>query len=173
MKRIAVINLLLVLMLIGKSYAQTTNLYALTGSETFVSSSKFSDLGMDFNNSLYQPSERQFVMVTEDYAKKAKTQKIVAWVLVGAGVGLMTTGLIVAGKDKDDLGQAAGDTIGGAALITTGAVIGVVSIPFFIMSSKNKKKAGLSGEIMLQPIYASVPGYDGKVTPGLGINLKF
>ena len=172
MKRIAIINLLLVL-LIGQSYAQTINTYALQDSESFVASSKSIKVGMNLTANAYKPLDRQFVMATEDYAKKAKTQKIVAWVFVGAGVGLMTTGFIVAGKDKDDLASVADDTVGGAVLITTGAVVGLASIPFFIVSSKNKKKAGLSGQVMFQPIYTSVPGYDRQVTPGLGINLKF
>ncbi len=169
MKRIIITCLVFAAIFVGNSNAQTSNLYSFSGSNLTASSAQ----ELIFTSSLYAPNDTHLMMPMEDYAKKAHTQKVVAWVLAGAGVGLMTTGLIVAGKKKDDLSSVADDTVGGAVLITTGAVIGLVSIPFFIMSSKNKKKAGMNGKIMLQPIYASVPGAKAKLSPGIGINLKF
>jgi hypothetical protein len=78
-------------------------------------------------------------LIKQDYLKKSKNQKTTAWVLLGGGVlaggiGLASAvGSVCIGcpeKPKDQSGWA----IAGGALV-------VSSIPFFIASSKNKKKA--------------------------------
>ncbi len=171
MKTAVIITLFVAFVLTGKSYAQTTILHQQQVSETVPMSSVF-DTQEIRQLSSYE-FDNHFFTSNNDYARKAKTQKIVAWVLAGAGAGLIATGFIVAGQDKNDTGDVIDDTFGGAAYIASGAVLGLGSIPFFILSSKNKKKAGLSGKLMIQPVYVSVPGSKGRVTSGIGINLKF
>jgi hypothetical protein len=78
-------------------------------------------------------------LTKQDYLKKSKNQKTIAWVLLGGGV--LAGGIGVAAgarsvcvgcpeKPKDQSGW-----------VITGGALMVSSIPFFIASSKNKKKA--------------------------------
>lgn len=83
----------------------------------------------------------------EDYLKKSKSQKTAAWIVLGAGVVLTSAGMAVA------LNNATEDLIGllyleqpnssnyGGALILSGLATMAGSIPLFIASSKNKKRA--------------------------------
>ena len=78
-----------------------------------------------------------------DYLKKSKTQKTIAWVLAGTGV----TSVIISIATLD--GTEIYSSIGGnnkplnrfGTLFFGGSVVALSSIPFFIVSSKNKKKA--------------------------------
>lgn len=90
--------------------------------------------------------------------KKAKNQKTAAWILLGGGLGVAIAGMAIIGDEANkeltnDLGtiftlglytappvkhSAAGPIL---AIAGTGALLG--SIPLFIGSSKNKRKATL------------------------------
>jgi hypothetical protein len=78
------------------------------------------------------------VLTREDYLKKSKNQKTAAWVLLGGGSALIITGLLIGNRKESSFGDAG-----------TGAVIGIIgflaatagSIPLFIASSRNKRKA--------------------------------
>ena len=80
-----------------------------------------------------------------DYYKKSKKQKTAAWILLGSGVALFTGGLIAHSiyiRPRADYPSAE------LTEITTGEIVATVgvltaggSIPLFIASSKNKKKA--------------------------------
>lgn len=79
-----------------------------------------------------------------DYYKKSKNQKTAAWILLGSGVAMFTGGLIAHYNYVND----ENDPFAGLTSTTTGEVvagIGILvasgSIPLFIASSKNKKKA--------------------------------
>ena len=68
-----------------------------------------------------------------DYVQKSKHQKTAAWIMLGGGLALAVTGVAVSASNWE---SSAGDVllvIGGASMIG--------SIPFFIASGKNKKKA--------------------------------
>lgn len=69
----------------------------------------------------------------QDYLKKSKTQKTTAWVLLGGGVALGIGGAAWAGSDWEASGPGALMVIGGASVLG--------SIPLFIASGKNKKRA--------------------------------
>ena len=79
-----------------------------------------------------------------DYLQKSKKQKTVAWVLLGGGATLLLTGIII---PKGDLVQEAFlfTTYENDGVKGTFELIGLVSmigsIPFFIASGKNKKRA--------------------------------
>lgn len=77
-------------------------------------------------------------LTKQDYLKKSKHQKTVAWILLGGGIfstGLSTVRLNFAGSEGEE--NNSNRTV---FLVTGLAAIGA-SIPFFISASKNKKKA--------------------------------
>jgi hypothetical protein len=69
-------------------------------------------------------------LTREDYLKKSKSQKITAFVLLGAGV----TTLAIISK-----GNTSFDVLGTLAVAGTLSTLG--SIPLFLASAKNKRKA--------------------------------
>lgn len=76
--------------------------------------------------------------VKVDYLQKSKNQKTTAWVLLGGGAGFILVGTLIGnGKEAsfDDVGT--GVVLGGI-----GALSMLGSIPLFIASGKNKRKAG-------------------------------
>lgn len=80
-----------------------------------------------------------------DYLQKSKNQKKTAWILLGGGGAVMITGIIIPKGDITHVDPAGGKSYkndGIKSLFTqTGALAMLGSIPFFIASSKNKKKA--------------------------------
>jgi hypothetical protein len=93
------------------------------------------------------------------YLQKSKTQKTVAWVLAGSGTGMMITGAIINGSQN--MGNMVGAFIGetptnenkGLWLCYVGSAAAITSIPLFISSHKNKKRAA-SVALSNQNIYA-------------------
>jgi len=73
----------------------------------------------------------------EYYLQKSKRQKTGARVLVIAGTALMATGLLIGDSKNADFGQAGT----GAIIFGLGFLADMGSIPLFIASSKNKKRA--------------------------------
>src|SRR4051812_5284378 len=90
------------------------------------------------------------VPMQTDYLKKSKTQKTWAWVFLGTGVALFTGGMIAHYNHVnnintwDDPAKGIESAFGYdeyTAIAAAGLLIAGGSIPFFIVSSKNKKKA--------------------------------
>lgn len=110
-----------------------------------------------------------------DFAKRAKNQKTIAWVLAGTGAAMVITGLIIGNKDSETVDGAINDTFNGSILIVTGAVVGAASIPFFIMSGNNKRKAGVSGIFRLQhnQVLAGTSRASTATQPTLGLQMHF
>jgi hypothetical protein len=97
--------------------------------------------------------------LSKDYfLKKSKSQKTIAWCMLGGGVAMATVGLVSVGKQINsdlnsfnNLGSAGGSAILGIAGI--GSALG--SIPFFISSAKNSRRAAaisFSNEKLLFPM---------------------
>ena len=86
-------------------------------------------------------------LMQADYLKKSKTQKTVAWIFLGTGVALFTGGMIAHYNhvnNPDDFEDAIESAFGydnATAVAGLGLIVAGGSIPFFIVSSKNKKKA--------------------------------
>jgi len=82
-------------------------------------------------------------LTKKDYLKKSKSQNTAAWILAGAGTGLVVVAF--ATTNLNDIGDAInGDNSGlntGSALFVTGGIIAASSIPLFIIASRNKRKA--------------------------------
>ena len=75
--------------------------------------------------------------VQKDYLQKSKNQKTAAWVLLGGGTALIGLGFIIG----DGKNASFGDAAEGALLAGVGLLSTIGSIPLFIASGKNKKKA--------------------------------
>src|SRR5436190_9722528 len=75
--------------------------------------------------------------VETDYLVKSKNQKTAAWVLLGGGVALMGAGYLI-GDSKNATFDDAGT---GVVLAGIGFLSTIGSIPLFIASGKNKRKA--------------------------------
>jgi len=94
-----------------------------------------------------QPTTPGTPAVKTDYLKKSKNQKTVAWILLGGGIGLTSAGFAVGLNEAvNDLSnifsveeQKSSNT--GEFLFYTGLASMAASIPFFIASSGNKRKA--------------------------------
>jgi hypothetical protein len=88
-------------------------------------------------SSFCQKTDDSVPSVQKDYLQKSKHQKTAAWILLGGGTALMVTGIIV-GSGEDAYIT---DAVGGAAVAGIGLLSTIASIPLFIASGKNKKKA--------------------------------
>ena len=83
------------------------------------------------------------------YLQKSKKQKNAAWILLGGGTALMITGLVIPKGEMTKDGfciswicdrEYKNDDLK-AGLFLTGVISSLGSIPFFIMSGKNRKRA--------------------------------
>jgi hypothetical protein len=82
-------------------------------------------------------------VVKTDYLQKSKKQKTAAWVLLGGGTLLSSIGLVIAADNVfSGIGiGSSGSYNTGMVLFYTGGAAMFGSIPFFISSAKNKRKA--------------------------------
>jgi hypothetical protein len=76
-------------------------------------------------------------VVQTDYLTKSKNQKTGAWVLLGGGTALIGAGFLIGDSKNSTFDDAAM----GAFLGAIGVLSAIVSIPLFITSGKNKRKA--------------------------------
>jgi predicted GTPase len=82
-----------------------------------------------------------------DYLKKSKNQSTAAWVLAGGGAVMVTAGAVIGMNDVADsfgsifTGESEEPSDAGPILFYTGAAAMLGSIPLFIASSRNKRKA--------------------------------
>jgi len=84
----------------------------------------------------------------EDYLKKSKNQKIAGWIMLGGGVALVATAFILPEGESEGYQICAtiicethkNDGVrAGLAVVGTLSMLG--SIPLFVVSGKNKKRA--------------------------------
>jgi len=75
--------------------------------------------------------------IKTDYLVKSKNQKTAAWVLLGGGTALIGLGFLIGDSKNSTFDDAAtGAVLGGIGFLST-----IGSIPLFIASGKNKRKA--------------------------------
>lgn len=82
-----------------------------------------------------QPGNPSIPLTKQDYLKKSKHQKTAGWLLLGGGTIAWVVGVSKYMNQNDNKDG------GGEAAMVIGGIAGLSSIPFFIMASKNKKKA--------------------------------
>ena len=82
-----------------------------------------------------------------DYALKSKNQKSGAWVLLGGGTALIAGGLLIGNRKESSFDDASlGAVIGGLGVISA-----LGSIPLFLASGRNKRRAIGSAQIRVLP----------------------
>jgi high-affinity Fe2+/Pb2+ permease len=82
-------------------------------------------------------------LTKQDYLKKSKNQKTIAWILVGGGVGLVVVAIATT-TVNDVVNSIGGDASGlntSATLYVIGGITALSSIPLFIIAGSNKRKA--------------------------------
>lgn len=113
------------------------------------------------------------VLTKQDYLKKSKNKKTAAWVLLGGGTAFTIIGLANAMNGVENslyginltTGQVDENITSGSIFFITGAAAILGSIPFFISSGKNKRKAismSIKNELAPQQlnrnfVYKSIP----------------
>ncbi|MEO7393357.1 MAG: hypothetical protein ABIU11_00365 [Chitinophagaceae bacterium] len=120
-------------------------------------------------SSFAQKSDTSKIFTSSDYLKKSKKQNTAAWIFLGGGFGVSAIGLIigVVGAAEELYGifteQKSNTLEAGEAIFYVGLASMVTSIPFFIASSKNKKRAnGLSSSFKLETRPVMQQGYISK-----------
>ena len=94
-----------------------------------------------------QDTASKAVPMQTDYLQKSKNQKTAAWIFLSTGVAIFAGGLIAHYNhvnNTDDIEDFVVSAYGydeATAVAGLGLIIAGGSIPFFIVSSKNKKKA--------------------------------
>ena len=83
-----------------------------------------------FNFVFSQPKAKEY------FTEKSKKQKTTAWILLGTGTAAIITGAIIDNSHKGEEQSYTGGFIEVGGIICT-----LTSIPFFIGSSKNRKRA--------------------------------
>lgn len=103
----------------------------------------------------------------QDYLKKSKTQKTTAWVLVGGGIAMMAGAVLI--NLSDGLYTNSSKGIG---LFYTGTATTLLSIPFFISSGKNKRKARRMSFNMLQVPHLIKTDFVNQIIPSLYLKVS-
>ena len=93
---------------------------------------------------------QQIAETREDYLRKGRKLETTAWILLGSGITMITSGTILAFNtewgdlDYDDAYHGRQETMkatGSVILIGAGVIASIGSIHLFMMSAKNKSKA--------------------------------
>ena len=88
-------------------------------------------------SSFSQQTNSHTALSKQDYLQKSKNQKTTAWVLLGGGAALILVGDLIGNRKESSFNDAGtGVIIAGAGVLS---MLG--SIPLFIASGKNKRKA--------------------------------
>lgn len=117
-----------------------------------------------------QQTTPQPPLTKQDYLLKSKHQKTTGLVLLGIGVGVMTAGLIASDNGDE---TSFDDISSGAIIFGVGLVPALCSIPFFIASSRNKRKAmNVTGMLQMRnsTIWAVSKNY---LLPSLAVRVSF
>jgi uncharacterized membrane protein len=107
----------------------------------------------------------------EDYLQKSKTQQTTGWIFLSVGITMTAVGVIGFNNTYDDWNDNSTDAYG--ALILTGPLIALGSIPFFVSSGSNARKAATLS-LNYQPIL--IPNQGSLVQssqPSLSVTITF
>ena len=105
------------------------------------------------------------------YLVKSKNQKTAAWVLLGGGTALIGIGFLI-GDNKNSTFD---DAATGALLAGIGVLSTIGSIPLFIASGKNKRKA-MKGSTFIKMesiLLLQKPSFTQNSYPAFSVSLNF
>lgn len=121
--------------------------------------------------SFCQKANDSVPVVKTDYLVKSKNQKTAAWVLLGGGAVLIGTGFIVG----DGKNSSFDDAATGVFLAGIGVLSAIGSIPLFIASGKNKRRAmKASAFIKMEPVpLIQKQSYIQSSYPAFSVSLSF
>lgn len=88
-----------------------------------------------------QRPDSTITLTREDYLLMSKHQKTTGWVFLGVGAGLVASGFIVDAAKQPSPDDPYEISATGASMIIVGMLSAMGSIPFFVNSSKNAKRA--------------------------------
>ena len=121
---------------------------------------------------------------TTFYLNKSKHQQTAAWILLGAGTTMALVGMIGAGtsetemfgqliyaSDLDAAAKASSKAGTYIAIMLTGIAADLVSIPFFVSASRNKKRP-VTFSFGNQTIYSPLDKSNRNVVPSLTLRVK-
>ncbi len=111
-------------------------------------------------------TEEAPVMTKADYLKKAKGEKIAAWITLGVGVGL-----VVAGSGSSSISWGNQGSDGGFIFAIIGAGAALASIPIFVSAQKDKKMAASVAISNLQINYPSQNNFVVKRQPAITLKI--
>lgn len=110
----------------------------------------------------------------EYYLQKSESQKTTGWILLGGGTAMAVVGIIIAANDNPGPYDIYGSNFEtGSFLMGAGFIADLVSIPFFISSGKNARRAA---NISLHRQKIAVPGQNGfsiRMQPGVTLTMGF
>ena len=117
-------------------------------------------------SALSQQTNPSPTLTKQDYLKKSKGQKTGAFILLGAGLLSVSLGSV---QVNPNIG---GNNSGNTAFLVTGLTAIGISVPLFIASSKNKKKA-MSMSFKNQPLpQLQNYGFANRAIPSLNIKIS-
>ena len=89
----------------------------------------------------FSQTQSSLALSKDSYLQKSKRQKTTGWILLGTGLGIAATGGIIQGMHEGKSNGGFDFDFTGAYIAIGGGVVSLLSIPFFISSSINKRKA--------------------------------
>ncbi len=118
-----------------------------------------------------QQTDTKHPVTKQDFLQKSKNQKTGAWVLLGGGIALIGTGFLIGDRKEASFSDAGtGVVLGGLGFLSA-----VSSIPLFIASGRNKRKAmnvTTYFEIQQNPIVKQT-GLTCFSSPALSVKINF
>jgi hypothetical protein len=96
--------------------------------------------------SFSQPTTNPATTAKTDYLQKSKNQKKTAWIMLGGGASFILLGDLIGNSKSSSFGDAGT----GFVVAGIGALSMLGSIPLFIASTKNKKKANNASTLLLK-----------------------
>jgi len=115
-----------------------------------------------------QQNDPSPVLTKQDYLKKSKGQKTAAWILLGGGFLCTALGSVSFNPDGPMGGESSNNTV----FLVTGLAAMGTSIPLFIASSKNKKRAASLGFRMEKTPSLQQQNFVHHSYPALTLNLS-
>lgn len=115
--------------------------------------------------------------VKNEFLKKSRNQRTTGFILLGSGAALIMTGVLMVNNSNDDILNPGNwvDAGAGVGITTIGGLSAIASVPFFIMSANNSKKARqMSAGVKMEKLYRDkIKPSDPQFFPAITARLHF